>query len=71
MVVRTNYATNIETPVAIGAEVDFLDLRFEDGFRLDLDRLAALVRPDTKLVSITVPHNPTGHDVHARASSPR
>jgi aspartate/methionine/tyrosine aminotransferase len=60
VVVRTNYATNIETPVAIGADVDFLDLRFEDGFHLDLDRLAALVRPDTKLVSITVPHNPTG-----------
>jgi aspartate/methionine/tyrosine aminotransferase len=40
--------------------VDFLDLAFEDGFRLDLDRLASLVRPDTKLVSITQPHNPTG-----------
>ena len=60
VVVRTNYATNLETPRAIGADVDFLDLRFEDGFRLDLDRLAALVRPDTKLVSITCPHNPTG-----------
>jgi aspartate/methionine/tyrosine aminotransferase len=60
VVVRTNYATNIETPLAVGAEVDFLDLAFEDGFRLDLDRLASLVRPDTKLVSITLPHNPTG-----------
>jgi aspartate/methionine/tyrosine aminotransferase len=60
VVVRTNYATNIETPLAVGADVDFLDLRFEDGFRLDVDRLAGLLRRDTKLVSITVPHNPTG-----------
>jgi aspartate/methionine/tyrosine aminotransferase len=60
VVVRTNYATNIETPLAIGADVDFLDLRFEDAYRIDLDRLAALLRPETRLVSITVPHNPTG-----------
>ena len=60
VVVRTNYATNIETPLAIGADVDFLDLRFEDGNRLDLDRLVELVRPDTRLVSLTNPHNPTG-----------
>jgi aspartate/methionine/tyrosine aminotransferase len=60
VVVRTNYATNIGTPLAIGAGVDFLDLRFDDGYRLDVDRLAGLLRPDTKLVSITVPHNPTG-----------
>ena len=60
VVVRTNYATNIETPLAVGADVEFLDLRFEDGYRLDVDRLAGLLRRDTKLVSITVPHNPTG-----------
>ncbi len=60
VVVRTNYATNIETPRAVGADVDFVDLRFEEGFRLDLDRLAGLIRPDTALVSLTNPHNPTG-----------
>lgn len=60
VVMRPNYATNIETPRAIGCAVDFLDLRFEDGFRFDIDRLAALIRPETKLISLTTPHNPTG-----------
>src|SRR5580658_7954027 len=61
VVVRTNYATNLETPRAIGAEVDFLDLRYSGGWALDLDELAARVRPGrTKLISVTCPHNPTG-----------
>jgi aspartate/methionine/tyrosine aminotransferase len=61
VVVRTNYATNLETPRAIGAEVDIVDLRYEDGWRLDIDEVAARVRPGvTKLISVTCPHNPTG-----------
>lgn len=60
LVIRPNYATNIETPRAIGAKIDLFDLRHEEGYRLDVDRFAAMIRPDTKLVSITTPHNPTG-----------
>lgn len=60
LVVRPNYATNIETPRAIGAQIDFFDLTFEQGFRIDIDALAAQIQPDTRLVSITTPHNPTG-----------
>jgi aspartate/methionine/tyrosine aminotransferase len=61
VVVRTNYATNLETPRAIGADVDVVDLAFGDGWRLDVDRLAARVRPGTtKLISVTCPQNPTG-----------
>lgn len=61
VVVRTNYATNLETPRAIGAELEVVDLAFEDGWALDLDRVRALVRPGvTKLLSVTCPHNPTG-----------
>ena len=60
VVVRPNYATNLETPRAIGCAVTPIDLRFEDGFRLNLDRVAAAITPRTKLVSVTCPHNPTG-----------
>src|SRR5690349_23751896 len=61
VVVRTNYATNLETPRAIGADVDIVDLSYDDGWQLDVDRLADRVRPgDTRLISITCPHNPTG-----------
>ena len=60
LVLRPNYATNLETPRAIGADVEYLDLHFEDGWMLDTDRLAAALRPETRLVSLTYPHNPTG-----------
>jgi len=60
VVIRPNYATNIETPRAIEADVSYLDLTFEDGFRIDPEKLMALVTPRTKYVSLTLPHNPTG-----------
>ena len=60
VVIRPNYATNIETPRAIEADISFLDLVFEDGFRIDPEKLTALVTPRTKYVSVTLPHNPTG-----------
>ncbi len=60
LVTRPNYATNIETPRAIGAEIDFYELTFEDGYRLNVEKLSAMIRPGTKLVSVTTPHNPTG-----------
>jgi aspartate/methionine/tyrosine aminotransferase len=61
VIVRTNYATNLETPRAIGADVSVVDLAFENAWRLDVDRMASEVRPGvTKLISVTCPHNPTG-----------
>ncbi len=61
VVVRTNYATNLETPRAIGAELDIVDLAYDDAWQLDPVRVASLVRPGvTRLISVTCPHNPTG-----------
>src|SRR3954453_16572367 len=61
VIVRTNYATNLETPRAIGADLDIVDLTFEDAWKLDVARVESRVRPGvTKLISVTCPHNPTG-----------
>lgn len=60
VVAKSNYATNIETPRAIGAGISFIPMRFENNYTLDPDELEALITPDTKLVSLTYPHNPTG-----------
>ena len=60
VVAKTNYATNIETPRTIGAKISYLNLRFEDGFNLDIKALEKLITKRTKLVSLTYPHNPTG-----------
>jgi len=61
VVVRTNYATNLETPHAIGADLDIVDLAFDDGWQLDVASVASRVQAGvTKLISVTCPHNPTG-----------
>jgi aspartate/methionine/tyrosine aminotransferase len=60
VVVRPNYATNLETPRAIGCDIGFVDLEFEDGFRTRLEAIKAALTPRTKLISVTCPHNPTG-----------
>lgn len=63
IVVRPNYATNIETPKAIGACIHFIDLAFEQGFALDIGEVARAMTARTRYVSITHPHNPTGSTV--------
>ncbi|OZI60491.1 aminotransferase class I/II-fold pyridoxal phosphate-dependent enzyme [Bordetella genomosp. 11] len=60
VVVRPNYATNIETPKAIGCGISYVDLSFESGFRTDIDAIERAIRPDTAYISVTCPHNPTG-----------
>ena len=55
-----NYTTNLETPRILGADIRRFDLRFEDGFRMDMDALADLVTERTRLISLTTPHNPSG-----------
>jgi aspartate/methionine/tyrosine aminotransferase len=60
VVVRPNYATNLETPRAIGCAINFIDLQFEASFRLDFDALSKAITPQTRLVSVTCPHNPSG-----------
>lgn len=63
VVAHPNYASNFETPRAIGAEIDYLRLSFEEGWRVDPARIGAMIRPETKLVSLTTPHNPTGTEI--------
>jgi aspartate/methionine/tyrosine aminotransferase len=45
---------------AAGADVTLHELREEDGWDLDPDRLIASIRPETRLVVVNAPHNPTG-----------
>jgi len=48
-------------PRAIGAEVDLWDVSVDGGgFAYDLERLESLLRPNTRMIVINTPHNPTG-----------
>ncbi|KAH7137343.1 pyridoxal phosphate-dependent transferase [Dactylonectria estremocensis] len=70
VVVRPNYATNLETPKAIGCGITFVDLTFESGFQPDMSFVEGAIQPNTKIVSVTCPHNPTG-TVMSRATLDR
>jgi len=60
IVMRPNYATNIEVPVAIGCKIDYVDLNFDESWRINIDAIESTINANTKLISITTPHNPTG-----------
>lgn len=59
IVVTPNYQSHETLPLAL-CEATGVPLDPDDGWSLDIDRVAAAIRPDTKLVTINFPHNPTG-----------
>ena len=59
VVVTPNYQSHETLPLAI-CEASGVPLDPNDGWSLDIDRVAAAIRPNTKLVTINFPHNPTG-----------
>lgn len=58
--VLPTYQQHYAIPESQGAELSSLHLQEQDRFLPDLDALAALIRPDTKLVALNNPNNPTG-----------
>jgi aspartate/methionine/tyrosine aminotransferase len=55
-----NYPSLYEVPRSLGCDVSLLRLKFENQFKPDLNELERLITPQTKLVSMTHPNNPTG-----------
>lgn len=54
------YQQHYSIPASIEADVQMLRLRAEDAFLPDLDALRRLATPETKLIALTNPNNPTG-----------
>ena len=50
----------LEMPRALGLEVRTYDIRAQSGFRIDVEQVASLIDPSTRLVFVNSPHNPTG-----------
>jgi len=59
IVVTPNYQSHEALPSAF-CQASGVPLDPDDGWSLDIDRVAAAIRPNTKLVTINFPHNPTG-----------
>jgi aspartate/methionine/tyrosine aminotransferase len=60
IVVRPAYQSLAEVGTAAGAEVSRVELRETDGWRLDVEAVRAALRPNTRLIVVNEPHNPTG-----------
>lgn len=54
------YQQLYEVPRAIGCDVSLWHVGPETGYRYDVDALARLITPRTKLIVVNTPHNPTG-----------
>ncbi|HET9520942.1 MAG TPA: aminotransferase class I/II-fold pyridoxal phosphate-dependent enzyme [Candidatus Limnocylindrales bacterium] len=54
------YQSLYEVGRAAGAEITLHELREADGWELDVERLIASLRLNTRLVVVNAPHNPTG-----------
>jgi aspartate/methionine/tyrosine aminotransferase len=54
------YQQLYSVPRALGCDVSLWQIRPETGFRYAVEELEPLVRPDTRLIVINSPHNPTG-----------
>ena len=59
IVVTPNYQSHETLPVAI-CEATGIPLDPDDGWSLDIDKVADAIKPNTRLVTINFPHNPTG-----------
>ncbi|HKL58917.1 MAG TPA: aminotransferase class I/II-fold pyridoxal phosphate-dependent enzyme [Sphaerochaeta sp.] len=59
LVIVPNYQASETIPMDI-CEVTGVALRAEDGWQLDIDQVKRALQPNTKLISINFPHNPTG-----------
>jgi len=55
------YQSLEEVALGIGCEVTRWKAREDDGWALDLEELVDHLRPETKVVVVNLPHNPTGY----------
>ena len=54
------YHSLYSIPRAMGCEVTLWKTTFENSWRLDIDSLAQMIKPNTRAVIVNSPHNPTG-----------
>jgi len=59
IVVTPNYQSHESLPLSICSATG-VPLNAKDNWSLDIDRVAAAIKPNTRLITINFPHNPTG-----------
>jgi len=59
IVVTPNYQSHESLPLSVCSATG-VPLDANDNWSLDIDRVAAAIKPNTRLITINFPHNPTG-----------
>ncbi len=60
------YQSSFEVPNSIGCEVSKWSLeQGENGWTIDIDKLEDMIKPNTKLICLNSPNNPTGYTLKA------
>jgi aspartate/methionine/tyrosine aminotransferase len=54
------YQQLYSVPEAIGCDVSLWPVGPDTGYRYDVDRLERMLRPNTRVIVVNTPHNPTG-----------
>ena len=57
---RPGFPANTALAESFGIEARYYSIRAENEFRIDLDEIRRLVDPNTRIVLVNSPHNPTG-----------
>ena len=65
VVERPAYDPLIGAARLVGAHVHMFERRFDEAYRIDVDRLRAALTPRTRLIVLTNPHNPSGAVIDA------
>ena len=60
IVEHPTYPSLFQVPRSLGRDLTLFKLDWENEFRPDMDKLRKLVKPNTKLITLTHPNNPTG-----------
>jgi aspartate/methionine/tyrosine aminotransferase len=60
IVEHPTYTSLYEVPRSLGRDMTLFKLEYDNDFRPDMEQLRKLVKPNTKLISLTHPSNPTG-----------
>ena len=63
IVEHPNYPSNYEVLRSLGCEVSLYTLKYNNKFRPIAEDLEAKIKPNTKLISLTHPNNPTGSKI--------
>jgi aspartate/methionine/tyrosine aminotransferase len=63
IVEHPTYPSLYEVPRSLNRQLSLLSLKWENKFKPDLNELEHLIKPNTKLITLTHPNNPTGSQI--------